>query len=229
MTWRSTFLSGVLVGAVGLAAWLRQVPQGAPAAVATSQAPAEALAARFRVAIAPGPDSTDPHLPRQPAAHTQAQASAAKVPDPVPGAQGGKLLVPVAGIKASDLTDTFDQPRGHERRHEALDIMAPAGTRVLAAGDGKVVKLFNSKAGGLTVYQFDTGEKYAYYYAHLDRYADGIKEGSMLKRGDLLGYVGSTGNADPKAPHLHFAVIALTPEKQWWKGTPVNPFPLLGD
>jgi murein DD-endopeptidase MepM/ murein hydrolase activator NlpD len=92
-----------------------------------------------------------------------------------------------------------------------------------------VVKLFTSVRGGLTVYQFEPTEKFAYYYAHLDKYADGVKEGTQLKRGDLVGYVGSTGDADAKAPHLHFAVVQLTPEKQWWKGTPVNPYPLMAD
>jgi murein DD-endopeptidase MepM/ murein hydrolase activator NlpD len=135
----------------------------------------------------------------------------------------------VEGIPYAKLADTFDQPRGQERHHEALDIMAPKGTPVRAVADGKVVKLFESKPGGTTLYQFDPSEQYAYYYAHLDKYADGIKEGMMLKRGDLLGYVGVTGNSDPNAPHLHFAVVALTPEKQWWKGTPINPYPLLGD
>jgi murein DD-endopeptidase MepM/ murein hydrolase activator NlpD len=139
-----------------------------------------------------------------------------------------QLLIPVAGISASQLNDTFNQARGAERRHEALDIPAPKGTQVLAVADGKIVKLFDSKPGGLTVYQFDTSEKFAYYYAHLDRYAAGIKEGTTLKRGDLIGYVGTTGNADPATPHLHFAIFALSPDKQWWKGSPINPYPLLG-
>jgi peptidoglycan LD-endopeptidase LytH len=100
---------------------------------------------------------------------------------------------------------------------------------VFAVADGKVVKLFNSKPGGLTVYEFDTTEKFAYYYAHLQGYAEGLKEGAAIKRGDLIGYVGSTGNANPAAPHLHFAVVELTPEKQWWKGTPLNPYPMMAD
>jgi murein DD-endopeptidase MepM/ murein hydrolase activator NlpD len=146
-----------------------------------------------------------------------------------PSKPADKLSIPVEGIKLSQLSDNFDQPRGKERHHEALDIMAPKGTKVLATADGKVVKLFNSKPGGLTVYQFDPTEKFAYYYAHLDRYADGVKEGSVLKRGDLVGYVGVTGNANPNAPHLHFAVFELTPTKEWWKGTPLNPYPMLGE
>jgi murein DD-endopeptidase MepM/ murein hydrolase activator NlpD len=138
-------------------------------------------------------------------------------------------MIPVDGMRLGNIKDNFDQPRGAERHHEALDIMAPKGTKVVAAADGKVVKLFTSKPGGLTIYQFDPTEKYAYYYAHLDHYADGLKEGADIKRGDLIGYVGVTGNADPNAPHLHFAVFELTPEKQWWKGTPVDPYPLLGE
>jgi murein DD-endopeptidase MepM/ murein hydrolase activator NlpD len=137
-----------------------------------------------------------------------------------------KLLIPVAGIKAGQLRDTFDQARGPERRHQAIDIMAPTGTKVFAVADGKVVKLFDSKQGGLTAYQFDATENFAYYYAHLDQYAPGISEGSVLKRGDLIGYVGYTGNAVSTAPHLHFAISVLGPEKQWWKGTPINPYPL---
>ena len=127
------------------------------------------------------------------------------------------------------LTDTYEQPRGKQRQHEALDIMAAKGTPVLAVADGKVEKLFESKPGGTTLYQFDPGGRYAYYYAHLDRYAEGIKEGMDLKRGQVLGYVGVTGNSDPNAPHLHFAMFELTPEKKWWKGTPVNPFPMMAD
>ena len=136
------------------------------------------------------------------------------------------LIVPVEGVAPAALVDTFEQGRpGH--RHEAIDIAAPRGTRVLAVDDGRVAKLFTSVPGGLTVYQFDPREDLAYYYAHLDRYAEGLREGMMLRRGDLVGYVGSTGNAAPDAPHLHFAVFRLGPERQWWKGTPVNPYPVL--
>lgn len=136
------------------------------------------------------------------------------------------LIIPVEGVAPSALVDTFEQGRpGH--RHEAIDIAAPRGTRVFAVDDGRVVKLFTSVPGGLTVYQFDPHEKLAYYYAHLDRYAEGLREGMTLRRGDLVGYVGSTGNAAPDAPHLHFAVFKLGPQRQWWKGEPVNPYPAL--
>jgi murein DD-endopeptidase MepM/ murein hydrolase activator NlpD len=142
-------------------------------------------------------------------------------------APGASLQVPVAGVGPDQLEDTFEQMRGGSVRHEALDIPAPRGTPVVAAGDGRVVKLFTSRKGGLTVYQFDPTETYCYYYAHLDGYAPGLKEGDVLKRGDLIGYVGSSGNASSEAPHLHFCMTKLGPDKKWSKGDPVNPYPLL--
>jgi murein DD-endopeptidase MepM/ murein hydrolase activator NlpD len=137
------------------------------------------------------------------------------------------LKMPVDGVDGSDLRDTFADARGSSRAHEAIDIMAPRGTRVFAVDDGVVEKLFTSDAGGLTIYQFDPSRTYTYYYAHLDAYAAGLREGQTVGRGDLLGYVGSTGNAAPTAPHLHFAIFRLTPERQWWKGEPINPYPVL--
>lgn len=138
------------------------------------------------------------------------------------------LSMPLATVDPTQLTDQFGDARGEGRGHEAIDIAAPLGTPVLAVDAGTVVKLFTSVRGGLTVYQFDTRGELAYYYAHLDAYAEGLAEGQVLVRGDLIGYVGSTGNANPAAPHLHFAVFQLGPEKLWWKGTAINPYPLLG-
>lgn len=136
------------------------------------------------------------------------------------------LAMPVDGVRPQALRDTFADGRAGGS-HEALDIMAPRGTPVRAADDGTLVKLFNSVPGGITVYQFDSSGKLAYYYAHLDRYAEGIREGMALKRGELIGYVGSTGNASADAPHLHFAVFVLGPEKHWWQGVAINPYPAL--
>jgi peptidoglycan LD-endopeptidase LytH len=136
------------------------------------------------------------------------------------------MIIPVAGVDRSAMHDMFNDVRG-DRRHEAIDIMAARGTPVLAADDGAVKKLFTSVAGGLTIYEFDPDERFCYYYAHLDRYADGLHEGQLLHRGDVLGYVGTTGNAPENAPHLHFALIRLDASRQWWKGTYVNPYPLL--
>ena len=237
MRWLLTFLLGVLVGAGGLFVWLRQMPQEPGPRSTTAVVAAHTNTGSLPAPPPPGtdlesklppppqvmPDLTELDLPLRPAG-TDTPVTAST---PAPAVPPGKLLVPVDGMPPAKLTDTYDQPRGNERHHEALDIMAPKGTKVVAAADGMIVKLFTSKPGGLTIYQFDPTGKYAYYYAHLDRYADGLQEGAQVKRGDVIGYVGTSGNADPNAPHLHFAVFELTPEKQWWKGTPVNPYPLL--
>lgn len=137
------------------------------------------------------------------------------------------LLIPVQGKSDADLTDTFIDARSEGRSHDAIDIMAAAGTPVLAVADGHVEKLFDSARGGLTIYQFEPSGRYAYYYAHLQRYADGLAEKQSIKRGQVIGYVGSTGNADPAAPHLHFAIFLLGPERRWWEGTAINPYPAL--
>jgi peptidoglycan LD-endopeptidase LytH len=137
------------------------------------------------------------------------------------------LAVPVKGVDPDDLQDTFDDKRGEGRRHEALDILAARNTPVLAVEDGTIARLFTSKAGGLTVYQFDPSSTYAYYYAHLERYASGLTDGDRVRRGQVLGYVGTSGNAPPDTPHLHFAIFKLTDKKQWWQGTPIDPFAVL--
>jgi murein DD-endopeptidase MepM/ murein hydrolase activator NlpD len=134
------------------------------------------------------------------------------------------LTLPVQGVTSTQLSDTYTQARAAGAPHEALDIMSARGTPVLAVEDGKVAKLFLSKPGGITIYQFDPGSQYAYYYAHLDRYAEGLTEGAILRKGQVIGYVGSTGNASPDAPHLHFAIFKLGPERQWWRGAPLNPY-----
>jgi murein DD-endopeptidase MepM/ murein hydrolase activator NlpD len=136
------------------------------------------------------------------------------------------MIVPVAGVGRGAMRDMFNETRGN-RRHEAIDILAPTGTPVIATDDGVVKKLFTSKPGGLTVYQFDPDQRFCYYYAHLDRYAPGLHEGQLLRRGEVLGYVGTTGNAPKDTPHLHFALIRLDKERRWWKGTYVNPYPSL--
>ena len=143
-----------------------------------------------------------------------------------PGKAG--LVIPVAGVKAEQLTDNFSDARGGgSRLHEALDIMAPRGTPVVAAAAGTVEKLFHSDAGGNTIYVRTPDRNTIHYYAHLDRYADGLVEGAPLRRGEVIGYVGTTGNAPANTPHLHFAIARGTPSKSWWKGEPVNPYLLL--
>jgi murein DD-endopeptidase MepM/ murein hydrolase activator NlpD len=231
-------LGGFLLGAatVLFILWLYKTPAGSD--VGDRGAVAEAPPA---VAVpegeAPATPSTAPADPPPPLAETAPPAEASpdsrpwlQGPSPVPAGELATrdLLVPVQGIGREQLANTFGDTRGGgSRAHQALDIMAPHGTPVVAIEDGKIQKLFNSKQGGLTIYQFDPSESYAYYYAHLQKYADGLKEGQPVRRGQVIGYVGSTGNANPEGPHLHFAIFRLTPEKQWWKGDPLNPFDVL--
>jgi murein DD-endopeptidase MepM/ murein hydrolase activator NlpD len=139
------------------------------------------------------------------------------------------LAVPVAGIKPEQLSDTYTQARaGGARLHDAIDIMAPEGTPVVAAADGTVEKLFNSKGGGgITVYVRSPDQRWTYYYAHLHSYAPGLAEGAKVRRGQVLGRVGYTGNANPAGPHLHFAINRMQPGEKWYDGSPVNPYPLL--
>ena len=168
-----------------------------------------------------------PELPA-PATGTSAPAGATSSGSAASGAGLGPLIVPVRGIEPSQLRDTYDELRGGDTRtHEALDIPAPRGTPVLSATGGRVLKLFDSKAGGKMVYAADSSEHFILMYAHLDSYANGLAEGQPLTRGQVLGAVGTTGNAPPNLPHLHFAIARSNDVKQWWKGAPVNPYPLL--
>lgn len=139
------------------------------------------------------------------------------------------LAIPVAGVKADQLLDTFTQARaGGARVHDAIDIMAPEGTPVVAAAPGKVEKLFLSEGGGgITAYVRSPDNLWSYYYAHLQGYAPGLAEGQEVRRGQLLGRVGFTGNANPEGPHLHFAINRMQPGEKWWQGSPINPYPLL--
>jgi murein DD-endopeptidase MepM/ murein hydrolase activator NlpD len=135
-----------------------------------------------------------------------------------------EMIAPIRGLALADLRDTFEESHNGER-HEAIDIMEPRGTAVRAVVSGIVRKLFLSKPGGNTIYQFDEMGVYCYYYAHLDGYAEGLREGAQVRSGDVIGFVGSTGNADARAPHLHFAIFELGPEKLWWQGKAVDPYP----
>jgi len=138
-----------------------------------------------------------------------------------------KFEIPVEGVKAEQLVDSFNDRRSGTRAHEAIDILAPRNTPVKAVDEGTIARLFESKAGGTTVYQFDPTEQFCYYYAHLERYADGLHEGDKVKKGQILGYVGTSGNAPKNTPHLHFAVFKLTSAKHWWEGTPIDPYDIL--
>lgn len=210
-TMAGTFLVTSLLWGAGLVWWGNPVTQGGP-----TQAPA------------PGPIP----VPSPVAVAPPGQTQVAYRPDAtvVAGTQSSSpLTIPVVGVRRDQLTDTFTAARENGARvHDAIDIMAPLGTPVIAAADGTVEKLFTSKAGGLTIYIRCDDRRFIHYYAHLDHYAPGLAEGQHVLRGQTIGAVGFTGNASPTAPHLHFAVQLTTPEAKWYEpSTAINPYPLL--
>ncbi len=152
---------------------------------------------------------------------TPTQTENTETPNP------GALIIPVEGVRPDQLTDTFAESRAEGRVHDAIDIPAPAGTRVMAAADGEIIKFFDSLRGGTTIYQASTDSKFIYYYAHLQRRADDIKEGDTVKQGQTIGYVGDTGNAGAGNYHLHFSIAIAGDPKRYWEGTYIDPYPYL--
>jgi murein DD-endopeptidase MepM/ murein hydrolase activator NlpD len=169
---------------------------------------------RFGPAVVPTPAQPRP-------------AAAVRAAPPAAAIASGALIVPVAGVQPGQLVDAFGDPRGTERTHHAIDIMAPRGTPVLAAAGGTVEKIFESELGGHTIYMRSPDGKLVFYYAHLDSYAPDLREGSYLPAGQVIGTVGSTGDADPAGPHLHFEIKRMQPGQGPHDGEPINPFPLL--
>jgi peptidoglycan LD-endopeptidase LytH len=158
--------------------------------------------------------------------HAKTEAPRQATAAPAEPAKSAAIASPIAGLTRAELRDSFNETHfGH--RHEAIDIMEPRGTPVLAVTDGVIAKLLQSRAGGNMIYQFDTGGNYCYYYAHLDHYAEGLRDGAKVTRGQVIGYVGSTGNASANAPHLHFGVKLADPDHNWSHGMPIDPYPLL--
>jgi len=211
---------GFLGGMVVMAAIVTMFPSGA------------SMVAEPLVGAAPAKIEVKPTKEEEPAPVAPPPAAAA-ASTPVMSANALEdlrmrdLTLPVQGIKRSELHSNFDELRGSTRKHEALDILAPRNTPVLAVEDGKVARLFLSDAGGITIYQYDPSMTFVYYYAHLERYAEGLKEGAAIKRGDVIGYVGTTGNAPRNTPHLHFAIFKMTDDKKWWQGTAIDPYSVL--
>ena len=156
-------------------------------------------------------------------------------PEPTPAPESENfvgrlnLIIPVAGVRPDQLIDTFDAARSEGRVHDAIDIPAAAETPVIAAAEGKILKLFHSDRGGTTVYQLSANQELVFYYAHLSRYADGLTEGNLVKQGEVIAYVGDTGNAGPGNYHLHFSIATVADPKRYWEGTNINPYPLLHD
>jgi murein DD-endopeptidase MepM/ murein hydrolase activator NlpD len=229
------FLAGVL--SVCIVAWqlgrVSDVPAAraaAPGATAPRSQPREPVADDAR----PGVLEEAPERPESTLGKDRPTPTAPETPSsigPTPGSPGElsarHLEIPVEGVRPDQLSRQFSDKRGTAREHEALDILAPRNTPVRAVENGRIARLFFSKAGGITVYQFDPSERYCYYYAHLERYADGLHEGDTVTRGQILGYVGTSGNAPKDTPHLHFAVFRLTDQKHWWEGTPIDPYDVL--
>lgn len=211
------FLAFVLGGGVGW--WLHAVP---PAPVAADDGAVVLVGAEHE---REAPPLIAPNTP----VPTVGAVPVVEPTNVVEALQAKHLRLPLDAVRVETLKGQFDQLRGGGTRgHEAVDMLAPRNTPIYAVEDGTIAKLFVSKAGGITVYQFDPAKRFCYYYAHLERYADGLADGQSVRAGDLIGYVGTTGNAPANTPHLHFAIFELGAEKQWWKGTPIDPFVVYG-
>lgn len=192
--------------------WLGVGRVSSPAVVEKVPVPSEAPSA--------GPSAAPSPTPVQPLVQPVTEA-AAQVTHITP------LIIPVAGVKPDQLLDTFTSSRSEGRTHDAIDIMAPAETPVLAATDGQIQKLWQSERGGITIYQLSADQKLVFYYAHLARYADGLTEGKQVRQGEVIAYVGDTGNAGAGNYHLHFSIATVSDPKRYWEGTNINPYPLL--
>lgn len=221
------FIAGMLVGAnVVYFLMSRHPPSAGPDSVAPNAEERRESSAVEPVLQDVGPDGTEKSVSKRDRRLRRASTPAENRKQSRALGELG-LIVPVRGVTPKDLTNTYEDARGEGRVHEAIDIMAARGTPVLAVADGEVAKLFSSERGGLTIYQFEGSGRYAYYYAHLESYADTVAEGRNVKQGEVIGYVGSSGNASDEAPHLHFGIVELGPERKWWRGTAINPYPAL--
>jgi murein DD-endopeptidase MepM/ murein hydrolase activator NlpD len=221
--------------------WTQPVTPLAPPAGSAEQAatppPSASPAATPSVGPSAAPTVSPSSSPTpQPNASPGASPSANASPG-APNSTGGAaqasgalqgLLIPVAGVRPEQLQDTFDDARSEGRVHDAIDIIAPRNTPVLAAADGRVVRLFQSVKGGTTLYQLAAADEHVvFYYAHLERYADGLAEGHVARRGETIAYVGDSGNATPGDTHLHFQIYRVADPKHFWTGDNINPYPLL--
>lgn len=220
------FLAGMLV----MAALFAIFPDETRPAFAETAAGKQAFESSAAVPPATKPNEVKPTPAEEPAPIAPAPQAVAipSIPsvgiNPIEDLRDRHLTLPLKGAVPGDVHDMFNEKRGGTRRHEAIDMLAPRNTPVIAVEDGSIARLFFSQAGGITIYQFDPTSTYVYYYAHLEKYADGLTEGDKVKRGQLLGYVGTTGNAPRDTPHLHFAIFKMSDKKQWWQGTALDPF-----
>ena len=231
---RVLLIAAVIFGALGALVWFLSYRYWSQPV--TPLAPPTQEAERMPRTSTPAPTAS-PSLTPTPTPAASPEAS------PAPGGSAGsqrldgdtaagfasmRLLIPVEGIRPEQLQDTFKDSRSEGRVHDAIDIVAPRGAPVLAATDGRIVKLFTSAKGGVTLYQLASAdERYVLYYAHLERYAEGLVEGRHARRGETIGYVGDSGNATPGNTHLHFQLYRVADPKHFWSGENVNPYPLL--
>ena len=205
-----------------------------------SNIPSSGSTSSISPTLAPSPSETSPAISTPPPAETPRAPGAEQTPslekdqtlpkdEMLAGSFVGtlKLIIPVVGIRPDQLLDTFTDARSEGRVHDAIDIPAPAGTPVVAAADGEIIKLFQSERGGTTIYQLSPDKKLVFYYAHLQRYADGLVAGKFVKQGEVIAYVGDTGNAGAGNYHLHFSISVIADPKRYWEGTNINPYPLL--
>ncbi len=218
---------GFVVGAALVSVLITQYAQ--PAGTARAAAPRAALASDVGLADIDSPvlEARRPPAPSPAPTATAGDTTPTISAAPPEELTRRKFEIPVDGVKPDQLVRSFEDRRSGLRSHEAIDILAARNTPVKAIEDGTIAKLFESKAGGTTIYQFDPTEQFCYYYAHLERYADGVREGDKVKKGQVIGYVGTSGNAPKDTPHLHFAIFKLTAAKQWWEGTPIDPYDIL--
>ena len=229
---RVLLLAVLAVGGLGLLIWWRARPSPTTNPAKTAAAPI------LKESPSPSPEPATP-IPT-PTAVPSPTVTAVETPPPESGQTPSqpqslnesfvgklKLIIPVVGVKREQLLDTFADARSEGRVHDAIDIPAPAGTPVVAAADGEIIKLFQSERGGTTIYQLSQDRELVFYYAHLQRYADGLVSGKFVRQGEVIAYVGDTGNAGAGNFHLHFSIAIVADPKRYWEGININPYPLL--
>jgi len=176
----------------------------------------------------PAPPEPHPVLAGTPVAEPPSRRGGESTMTDVEYLSARHLMVPVAGADMSKVEDSFLDGRDGERVHHAIDILAPRGTPILSADDGKILRMSNNTVGGITMYTVDPTNRIVYYYAHMDHYNDAMSPGRTISRGDTLGYVGTTGNAPKDTPHLHFQIMRWPADGKYWNGEPIDPFEFLG-
>lgn len=224
-----------IVATLGLLVWgLSRVSRtgNRELVVWSSQSSTNNSASSLSASPAPSANADSPVPAPTSAARPSLSIPESQTPNSSPPSVGGgtslnNLIIPVAGVRPDQLRDTYSESRSEGRVHDAIDIPASLDTPVLATADGIILKLFQSERGGTTIYQLSTDQKYVYYYAHLDRYAEGLVEGHLAKQGETIAYVGDSGNAGAGNYHLHFSIAMISDPKHYWQGVNINPYPWL--